>query len=141
MTRVLLVEDNAADVELVREALAEADVQHVLDVARDFEEARDYIQNIDTETSVPDLLLLDLNLPKGSGLELLRLLRQKPRDTVVPVIVVSSSNAATDRSRAAQLGISYYFRKPPDIDEFMKLGGIVKSILNQNSHMSAANRA
>jgi DNA-binding response OmpR family regulator len=130
MTRVLLVEDNAADVELVREALAEAKLPHVLDVAIDFEEARNYIDNIGGRFPCPDVLLMDLNLPKGSGLDLLRILRAKPKHGDLPVIVVSSSNASSDRVRAAQLGVTHYFRKPADIDEFMKLGGLVNSIVN-----------
>ncbi len=124
------MEDNPADVELVREALAEVKLPHVMDVATDFEEARDYIENIGGSQPCPDVLLMDLNLPKGSGLELLRILRGKPDYGELPVIVVSSSNAAGDRARAAGLGVKHYFRKPADIDEFMKLGGLVKSVLH-----------
>lgn len=127
------MEDNAADVELVREALADVKLPHVMDVATDFEQARNYIENIGGTKPCPDVLLMDLNLPKGSGLDLLRILRQKSHHSKLPVIVVSSSNASSDRARAAELGAAHYFPKPADIDEFMKLGGLVKSVVHANT--------
>ena len=129
MIRVLLVEDNEADVELVREALICSELQHVMEVAADFEEGREHIERMGVNQPCPDVLLMDLNLPKGSGLELLRLLREQPQRSQVPVVVVSSSNAPSDRARAAEYGVADYFRKPSDIDEFMKLGAVVKSIV------------
>ena len=66
--RVLLIEDNAADIELVREALNSGREPYVLEVASDFEEARDLVRKIGTAAAAPDVLLLDLNLPKGNGL-------------------------------------------------------------------------
>lgn len=137
MIRVLLVEDNEADVELVREALICSELQHVMEVAADFEEAREHIQSMGVNQACPDVLLMDLNLPKGSGLDLLRLLREGPQRSHVPVVVVSSSNAPSDRARAAEYGVADYFRKPTDLDEFMKLGSIVKSIV-AGGHKGAA---
>jgi CheY-like chemotaxis protein len=131
--RVLLIEDNPADIELVREALMAADLDPVLEIAADFEEARGHIQDISLTVDSPDVILLDLNLPKGSGLELLQMFRASPKFEKVPVIVVSSSSAARDRDRAAQLGASRYFRKPSDLEEFMTLGQLVReSLANQS---------
>jgi CheY-like chemotaxis protein len=128
---VLLVEDNLADVELVREALDAANLAHVLQIARDFEEAKQHIESIAEGAPSPDVVLVDLNLPQGSGLELLRLFRANPSLQTIPVIVVSSSNAPHDRSQAARLGAAHYFRKPTDLTEFMELGPIVvKSLAN-----------
>lgn len=129
MTRVLLVEDNAADVELIREALTHAELPHVLDVAPDFELGRDRIEHIGDAQS-PDVILMDLNLPKGSGWDLLRILRSHPNGGAIPVVVVSSSNSPRDLLRAPEFGVNDYFRKPADIDEFMKLGAIVKALVD-----------
>jgi CheY-like chemotaxis protein len=125
---ILLVEDNPADVELVREALDATNLVHVLQVANDFEEAKQHMDSMLLGAPRPDVLLMDLNLPQGSGLELLRLFRTNPDWQSIPVIV-SSSNAPRDRDQAARLGAAHYFRKPSDLKEFMELGPIVaKSI-------------
>lgn len=125
--RVLLVEDNPGDVELVREALRSRKLPYFLEVAPDFEAARNFITSVGTRTECPDILLIDINLPKGSGLDLLRLLRRQAGCETLPVIVVSSSNSPQDRARAAEFGITHYFRKPSDLEEFLKLGDLVES--------------
>lgn len=125
---VLLVEDNPGDVELVREALKISKLSYRLQVARDFEEARENIEKIGAGGECPDVLLIDINLPKGSGLELLRILRAYTLCPQPPVIVVSSSNSPQDRARAAEFGIAHYFRKPADLEEFMTLGPLVESV-------------
>jgi chemotaxis family two-component system response regulator Rcp1 len=123
--RVLLIEDNLADVELTREALDGAGLTYTMEVAADFEQAQEHVKRIAEGAASPDILLMDLNLPKGSGFELLKLIRQHPECQRVPVIIVSSSNASRDRAQAAELGAMHYFRKPSDLDEFMKLGPLV----------------
>jgi DNA-binding response OmpR family regulator len=128
---VFLIEDNPADVELVREALDAAELQHVLEVAVDFEQAKRRLEGIRLGAPCPDILLMDLNLPKGNGFELLRLFRENTACHGVPVIVVSSSNAARDRDQAAELGAVNYFRKPTDLDEFLKLGQMVADSLQK----------
>ncbi len=130
---VLLVEDNPPDVELIREALEEAKLPHVLRVATDLDEAKNYLASIPSGVPTPDVLLMDLNLPQGSGLELLRLIRANPEWQSIPVIVVSSSDAARDREQAARLGAAHYFRKPSDLKEFMQLGPIVVKWLEQRA--------
>src|SRR3569833_623711 len=99
--RVLLVEDNLADIELVKEALGTTRTTYEIKVTRDFEAARDYVKRIAEGVPRPDILLMDLNLPKGNGLDLLRIFRETPDCREVPVIVVSSSNAARDRRGAS----------------------------------------
>jgi len=127
--RILAVEDNPADIELVREALSARALAHSLEVASDFDEARAYIQSIVEGSPRPDVILLDLNLPKGSGMELLKLLRAVSEFQRVPVIIVTSSNSVRDRDSAARLGAARYFRKPTDFEEFMTLGPLVESVL------------
>lgn len=130
-TRILLVEDSLADVELVREALNATGLPYIIHIAADFEEAKDYIATIAAGTSCPDIILMDLNLPKGSGFELLRMVRSNPKCNTIPAIIVSSSNAPRDRDQAALLGAAHYFRKPTDFDEFMKLGPLVVASLQR----------
>ena len=128
--RVLLIEDNPADVELVREALKSANLEPVFQLAADFEQAKLSIQDILAGAASPEVILLDLNLPKGGGLELLQIFQTSPKLHRIPVIVVSSSSAPRDRDRAAQLGALHYFRKPTELDEFMRLGQLVLSSLS-----------
>jgi CheY-like chemotaxis protein len=73
--------------------------------------------------------LLDLNLPRRTGDEILLKMRQSPEWTGVPVVVVTSSNSPHDRDRAARLGANHYFRKPADYEEFMRLGAVVRSVI------------
>ena len=76
----------------------------------------------------PDVLLLDLNLPKASGHQVLEKLRAQSKCIDTPVIVVTSSDAPQDREKAARLGAAYYFRKPTDFEEFMMLGAVIKDL-------------
>lgn len=131
LLQIVLAEDNNGDVILIREALKEHKVQHELHVVKDGVEAARYIQQAGQSQDVPcpDILLLDLNLPKKSGHELLELIRAHPCCAKTPVIIVTSSDAERDRKLAAELGATRYFRKPSDIDEFMRLGAIVREVV------------
>lgn len=131
MPHVLLVEDNPADADLVEVAFAEARLDCSLSVIRDGLQAADLIERLDADPSrpCPDMILLDLNLPKVTGMELLSKLRSSPRCRNTKVLVISSSNAPADRERSIKLGASDYFRKPSDLDQFMKLGPLVRTLL------------
>jgi DNA-binding response OmpR family regulator len=100
-------------------------------VAPDGEKAIAFVEttDIDPEAPCPQVILLDLNLPRTSGMEVLRRLKTSPRFAEVPVIVVTSSDASMDRAEAANLGVDGYFVKPQNLDEYMKLGSLVKAIL------------
>ena len=99
-------------------------------VHNDGEEMLRYIDRIDAgEVPCPDIVLLDLNLPRVSGHTLLDRLRGSPVCGHVPVIIVSSSNAAQDRESASRLGATTYFCKPNNLDDFMQLGGVVRSLV------------
>ena len=130
MLRILLAEDNAGDVLLVRQALEEHHIEHELHVVRDGAAALDYLARMGEPGQVPcpDIILLDLNLPKVEGPEILRNFRQHPKCAHTPVVVVTSSDARSDRVRMAELGISHYFKKPSDLDAFLELGGIVRDV-------------
>jgi len=87
------------------------------------------------EFPCPDVFLLDLNLPKAQGHEVLRMLRSRPECEYVPVIIMTSSDSPKDHEMAAALGACYYFRKPSSLDEFIELGQIVKNCLTTNKSM------
>jgi two-component system, chemotaxis family, response regulator Rcp1 len=132
---ILLIEDAEPDVFLVREALRQAGIASELKVLDDGEKAVDFIDELDENfgTPCPDLVLLDLNLPKRSGDQILQHMRRSGRCGQVPVIVVTSSDSPKDREQTSRLGATLYFRKPSRLDEFMKLGPLVGEILKREA--------
>jgi CheY-like chemotaxis protein len=130
MLHILLAEDNRGDVLLVRRALQEHGIPHQLHVAQDGAEAMKFIAHMGKTGGLPcpDIVLLDLNLPVFDGPQVLTELRKDPECLHASVIVVTSSDAPNDRAHMAELGISYYFRKPSDLDAFMELGAVVKAV-------------
>ena len=100
-------------------------------VVRDGHKAIQFLDAADSSAAAPcpDLLLLDLNLPMRSGDEVLEHLRAGRRCRDIPVLVVTSSNSDQDRQSVMDLGATGYFRKPSNYDEFMKLGLVVKHLL------------
>jgi len=131
--RILVAEDNPGDVELVREALREYDVKCNLFVARDGGEVEQYLDRMgkSDDAPYPDLLMLDLNLPKAHGFELFQLFRANSRCTETPVVIMTSSSAPKDRERARALGAARYFCKPCDLAEFLKLGWVVRQLVQE----------
>lgn len=129
--QILVVEDNPGDVFLFQEALQHHNISHDLSVLRDGQSALDYIARMgrDPAATCPDVLLLDLNLPKAEGSAVLREFRNHPDGAETPVIVVTSSDTIRDRASVAVYGSTRYFRKPSDFDEFMQLGAIVREVL------------
>jgi CheY-like chemotaxis protein len=123
LVEILLVEDNAGDVELVQEALAEGDVPHSLNVVGDGAEAIAYLRGEGEYAGaiLPDFVLLDLKLPKKGGLEVLAEIKADPVLRRIPVIILSSSDAPDDLLRAYDLQVSCYITKPADLDEFERV--------------------
>lgn len=127
---ILLIEDNAPDVFVVQTALESAGIPFRLEVCSDGSKGVDRIlDSIEGRASFPDLLLLDLNLPGYGGEKILEQLRKSANGRKTAVVVLTSSDSPRDRERATSFGINHFFRKPPDLDEFLQLGQIVKSIL------------
>ena len=133
--QVLLIEDAEPDAFLVREALRQAGVSCRLTVLDDGEKAVDFIDHLDEDARepCPSVVLLDLNLPKRSGDQILEHMRHSHRCRNVPVIVVTSSDSPKDRAQTARLGATLYFRKPSRLDEFMKLGPLIRGVLGQEA--------
>jgi DNA-binding response OmpR family regulator len=127
---IVLVEDNPGDVNLVREALIEHEVEGELIVLSDGEAAVQFIRRLDALSApCPKLVILDLNLPKQSGGEVLKEWRGSNRCGHIPLVVLSSSDALQDRAYAMEAGASHYFKKPSRLQEFMDLGAIFKSMI------------
>jgi chemotaxis family two-component system response regulator Rcp1 len=129
---ILLAEDNGGDVRLIREALLEHEIQCELFVVSDGALALDYIDQMGDDRPCPDIFLLDLNLPKVDGLQVLAHFRNHPLCTSTPVVVITSSDAPRDRANVGKLGPALYFRKPMEFDEFMRLGALVKEAVEPN---------
>jgi two-component system, chemotaxis family, response regulator Rcp1 len=126
---ILLVEDNPGDVRLTREALSECGVRNHLSVAGDGVEALAYLRRQGTfrDAARPDVILLDLNLPRKDGREVLLEIKQDPTLMSIPVVVLSSSQAEDDIAGAYQLHANCYVTKPMDLDQFV---AVVRSIEN-----------
>ncbi len=133
--RILLIEDAEPDVFLVREALRQAGISGELTVLDDGEKAVDFIDRLDRDSNFlcPNVVLLDLNLPKRSGDQILEHMRRSRRCRDVPVIIVTSSDSPKDRAQTAKLGATLYFRKPSRLDEFMALGPLVRGVLGEEA--------
>jgi CheY-like chemotaxis protein len=129
--RILLAEDNDGDIFLVRRALDKHIGPYQLLVAKDGEEALRVLECADADESAvsPDFVILDLNLPRHSGIEILKRLRNFPKYAAAPVIIFTSSDSPQDKVEAFRLGANRYFQKPTDLAGFMKLGEMVKEIL------------
>lgn len=133
--KIVLAEDNPADVRLVREALREHDIACELKVMSDGEDVFRYFSafDSDTEQKCPDVILLDLHLPKHDGIDLLRHLRTSERCGRTPVVVLTSSDARWDRQSAEANAAVHYFRKPSSLEQFMTLGSVIKDVLDRAS--------
>src|SRR5579862_7023602 len=124
---ILLIEDAEPDVFLVREALRQSGLSFELKVLDDGEKAIDYIDELDqNDGNCPTLVLLDLNLPKRTGDQILEHIRNSTRCKEIPVVIVTSSDSPKDKSQTTLLGATEYFRKPSRLDEFMMLGPLVR---------------
>ena len=133
--KVLLAEDNPGDIFLVKEALAQHHITHEMYVVRDGGEAFAFVSRMGGSDGdpCPDIVLLDLNLPKVDGPEILIEIRKHPECAHTPVIVMSSSDTNKDRDRMDALGVTCYFRKPSDLDEFLQLGDLVKKVVEEDA--------
>ena len=128
---ILIVDDNKADATLIRSALTTAGVTGELYELNDGEKAIRFFEKADADPQFPSptLILLDINMPRYNGGEVLRRLRASTRCRDALVLVVTSSDSQRDREEMENLGANGYFRKPSDLEEFMKLGSKVRQLL------------
>jgi len=139
---IILVEDNPADRELMLDALQENNLADRVKVLKDGEEAVNYIFQQGESGSCgicehPSLILLDLNLPKISGLEILQRIRANEQTKAIPVVIFTSSPIDQDRIDSYQLGVNSYIEKPFKYDKFVKVVsqlGLYWTMLNKPPH-------
>jgi len=126
IVEILIVEDNQQDLELARRALQKANLANRLHVARDGQEALDFLfcEGAYSERKIengPKVILLDLKLPKVDGLEVLQRIKNDPRTKLIPVIVLTSSKEQSDVVESYHLGINSYFVKPVNFEQFSEV--------------------
>ena len=142
---ILLVEDNGQDIELALYALRREKLANHIEVARDGEEALDFLfcrgrfadRNMGEQ---PRLVLLDLKLPKVDGLEVLRQVKGDPRTKAIPIVIMTSSREERDLVIGYKLGVNAYIQKPVDFDEFRQMVnqiGLFWMVVNQAPPASA----
>ncbi|MDF2645831.1 MAG: response regulator [Paenibacillus sp.] len=126
---ILLVEDNPGDIRLIVEVLKEGKINNNLSVVEDGEEALAYLKREGSyqEAIVPDIILLDLNLPKINGTEVLAEIKKDPLLKYIPVIILTTSEAEQDILRAYDLHANCYITKPVNLEQFL---AVVRSIEN-----------
>ncbi len=142
---ILLVEDNADDVELALHALRKEKLANSVEVARDGEEALDFVfcrgrYATRNGANQPRLILLDLKLPKVDGLDVLRQLKGDARTQAIPVVILTSSREEKDLVNGYRLGVNAYIQKPVDFDQFrsvVKEIGLFWLVVNQPPPMAA----
>jgi two-component system, chemotaxis family, response regulator Rcp1 len=126
--RILLVEDSPSDVRLVREALKQAPLEVEITLARDGVEAMEQLQKSEAGlVNRPDIILLDLNLPRKNGREVLAEVKASPKLKQIPVLVMTSSKADEDITQAYNLNANCYITKPSDLQDYVD---VVNSIEN-----------
>ncbi|MEK6304127.1 MAG: response regulator [Acidobacteriota bacterium] len=137
MKRILLVEDSANDIELTLMALAEHNLSNEVVVARDGEEALDYLHRRGAfesrEKGNPTVVLLDLKMPRVDGLSVLREVRSDPELKLIPIVLLTSSDEESDVAEGYNLGVNAYVVKPVDFHEFVdaiKKVGLFWSVTN-----------
>ena len=120
---ILMVEDDPGDVRLTREALKGSKVLHSLNVVEDGVAALDYLRKAPPYQDAvrPDIVLLDLNLPRKDGREVLAAMKQDPVLRSIPVVILTTSQAEEDVLRAYNLNANCYVTKPVDFDQFMRI--------------------
>jgi two-component system response regulator len=127
--RILLVEDNPGDIRLTQEAFKESTLDIQMDVVTDGEMALDFLfkRGRYGEAASPDIILLDLNLPKKNGIEVLKELKVDEKLKRIPVIVLTTSDADHDISKAYGLHANCYILKPVDFDDFARVIKLIES--------------
>ncbi|WP_302080706.1 response regulator [Salinibaculum rarum] len=123
LPRVFVIEDNPADIRLLREGVDTADADLDLEVISNGQQAVEQLTTLgaDSPNDQPDLILLDLNLPGKSGFEVLATVRNETAFQTVPVVIVSSSENREDIKRAYESSANAYVTKPPDPDEYIRM--------------------
>ncbi|MCC7300226.1 MAG: response regulator [Verrucomicrobia bacterium] len=126
---ILLVEDNPGDVRLTKEALKENKIRNNLHVAKDGVEAMCFLRRMAEykDAPRPDLILLDLNLPKKDGREVLTEIKTDEKLRAIPVVILTTSDAEDDVAKAYQMYANCYIRKPIDLNRFIEVVKVIEN--------------
>jgi CheY-like chemotaxis protein len=137
MPKILLAEDNPADVYLIRAALMEHGIDLPLQVATD---GLEVMQILDRQEAAVEgrvnLIILDLNLPRHDGIEILQRIRGSELLRRIPVVILTSSDSPRDQLAASEFGAAHFLRKPSNLDQFLGLGAAFKELLEQANAQS-----
>lgn len=127
-THILIVDDNSTDLMLMREAFADTKLNAVLHTASNGEEAMKFLRRVGEHSAAPrpDLIILDLNMPRKNGHEVLSEIKNDPLLLRIPVIILTTSQAEDDVSRAYAEHANCYIRKPVDYEEFEKVMAVIE---------------
>ena len=117
---ILLVEDNEGDIVLTTEAFEESRIANLMKVIKDGKEVVDFFESLQDKDSFPDLVLLDINLPKMSGHEVLMYIKNNDKFKHIPVIMLTTSSSEKDILQSYKSHVNCYITKPIDVDDFMK---------------------
>jgi CheY-like chemotaxis protein len=136
--KIVVVEDNSADVFLLRHALEQHNEEYVLEVLRDGEEA---IQFVEFQRSAgphaePCVIVLDLHLPKQDGTAVLKVIKQEPALALVNVVALTTLASPKDEQEVRDLGVRLYKAKPTLLDEWIKLAGEILEICHEQSRVA-----
>jgi len=132
LAKIFIVEDNDADVFLVEETLRSQAIPAQIQRCRDGEEAIQALSQIE-QSHLPDLIIIDLNLPKVTGLEILKHARSLKQLDAIPVLILTSSQSNVDRALSIELGADAYIAKPPTLPEFLSIVGSGLRVLLERS--------
>ena len=120
MINILLVEDNEGDILLTREAFEESKIVNKITAIKDGKEAINYFESLTSKEEIPHLVLLDINLPKVSGHEVLMYVKNNERLKSIPVIMLTTSSSEKDILQSYKNHVNCYITKPIDVSDFMK---------------------
>jgi CheY-like chemotaxis protein len=141
---ILLVEDNPADVRLIREAFRDNKTKNDFHVEQDGEAAINYLNNlrsngIENGAARPDLIILDLNLPKKNGFEVLEKIKSNPLLRSIPVVVLSTSDSEEHIFKSYNLNANCYITKPVDFNEFLEVVKVIESFWFEIAKLPSVN--
>ncbi|MBT3382600.1 MAG: response regulator [Prolixibacteraceae bacterium] len=127
---ILLVEDNPMDIDLTLRAFKKRNLINAIQVDRDGAEALGRIDKWDAGEQQPIVILLDLNMPKVDGLEVLKIIKEHPKYCTIPIVVLTSSSDSTDIEKAYKLGANSYIVKPVNFDKFVEVAAQIELYWN-----------
>jgi two-component system, chemotaxis family, response regulator Rcp1 len=134
---ILVIEDNPADVDLLQRALGSAELDCELTVIDDGAEALALArQSWDANTPRLDLAIIDLNLPKHGGLEILEEMRKNRSFAQLPVLILTSSSSLRERAIMEKFRVGRFVTKPPDLEEYLRIGLVVRELLAESGSLS-----